>query len=143
MPPLQIRVPRTRAKNGAAGQPGTGRMHAAPTDRLAMAGKWARRVFAADGHGGVKTPPYRARKTGNKPQTPHGANPCREAYMPPLQTGRKRQVNRQGSAAAKGPNEEHPPAGVPFLGLKNRAPGGVCVKIVKLHTSAAKICATF
>ena len=40
----------------------------------------------ADVRGGVKTPPYRARETGNEPGTPRGAHPCREAYMPPLQT---------------------------------------------------------
>ena len=77
MPPLQIGVSRTQTKNVAAGQTPTGRMHAAPTDRLAMAGKWARRVFAADGHGGVKTPPYKAKQTGTFP-----ANPARGKPLP-------------------------------------------------------------
>ena len=36
--------------------------------------------------GGRNRPPYRARGMGNQPKTPRGAHPCREAYMPPLQT---------------------------------------------------------
>ena len=36
--------------------------------------------------GGVKTPPYKPGQTGNEPGTPRGSDPCREAYMPPLQT---------------------------------------------------------
>ena len=36
--------------------------------------------------GGRNRPPYRAGQTGNQPQTPRGAHPCREACMPPLQT---------------------------------------------------------
>ena len=41
---------------------------------------------AAHWFGGRERPPYRARETGNEPGTPRGAHPCREAYMPPLQT---------------------------------------------------------
>ena len=59
MPPLQTRVPRTQPKNVTMRQ---------------------------TAHGGVKTPPYRPAQTGNEPRTPRGAHPCREAYMPPLQT---------------------------------------------------------
>ena len=47
MPPLQIRVPRTRTKNVTTGQTPTGRIHAAPTNRPGMADKWVRQAFAA------------------------------------------------------------------------------------------------
>ena len=47
MPPLQIRVPRTRTRYVSTGQTATGRMHAAPTDRPGTAGEWVRKVFAA------------------------------------------------------------------------------------------------
>ncbi len=56
------------------------------------AGPWPRRtdIFSKNNFvimcGGRKRPPYRARETGNEPGTSRGAHPCREAYMPPLQT---------------------------------------------------------
>ena len=54
-----------------------------------------KRCHKADARGGAKAPPYRAGQTGNHPQTPRGANPCRKACMPPLQTIRERQGNGQ------------------------------------------------
>ena len=66
MPPLQIRVPRTRAKNIAIGRTSAGRIHAAPTNLTETAGKWARQAFAADVHGGVKTPPYKPPGNGRQ-----------------------------------------------------------------------------
>ena len=48
MPPLQIRVPRTRTQNVATRQTPAGRMHAAPTDRPGTTYKWVRQAFTAD-----------------------------------------------------------------------------------------------
>ena len=81
---------------------------------------------AAHWFGGRERPPYRAAETGNEPGTPRGAHPCREAYMPPLQTRqpRTRAQKRCHRANVHGPHTCGPyePAG------NNRQMGkaGVC-----------------
>ena len=59
----------------------TGRMHAAPTNRPGTAGRRAKQAFAADRHGGVKTPPYKPAGTGNFPANPaRGTGPAAPIY---------------------------------------------------------------
>ena len=77
MPPLQIRVSRTQTKYVSIRRTPTGRIHAAPTNRPGTTGTWAKQVFAADRHGGVKTPPYKVAEAAIFP-----ANPARRTPLP-------------------------------------------------------------
>ena len=80
MPPLQ--TPGSAYTNRGTGGGGrfTGRIHAAPTNRPGTAGRRAKQAFAADRHGGVKTPPYRAAYTVDFPANPARGTPHNNGF---------------------------------------------------------------
>ncbi len=60
--------------------------------------------------GGGEPPPYNARQTPCKPWTGNGITVSRAACMRPLQTGQRRQANRQGSVCRNQPRRGQDPA---------------------------------
>ena len=61
-----------------------------------------KRYHGANGHGGVKTPPYNARQTPCKPWTRNGITVLRAAYMPPLRIDRTRSQRKKRYCRANG-----------------------------------------
>ena len=117
MPPLQIRVPRTQTqkhhhRTNAHGPHTCGPYEPAGNGRyMGRAGVYRRTPTA-----GSRPRPTERRKRSVYPQTPRGATPCRAAYMRPLQTSWKRQVNGQSRHLPQhGRNTQKPDTNCTFV----------------------------